>query len=273
MSETSLCDKLLNLKLFTYEMKKHWKCIISFLTALLIGFLIGKFCSVGLWNYVDFSQKASPWEVFYYTFSAFGVIGTCSAVLVALAKDSIIRFFSHPNVEISLSEDDGISEEVDYEQQTPQANCYNCVLRVKNSVSVQAKTRSAVMEQIKYAEKKGKSSKEIKDYQNGQPILGWEGDGIDLPKGISKDIRLFHINAPGRSVTPSEQGTDEPHIELNGFKLKDFQSRKGYWEILYYISYDSGEHIHFKLTVEWDGTWKSRKTEMKDVLNVKLEKL
>lgn len=252
-------------------MRKHCKCILLCLCFFIVGFFVGIISKFGLWSLIDPTKKAGLWEVINYVFSSLGAIGTCAAVVVALGKESILRYFSHPNVEIGLVDEDGISEDIDSEQQTPQASCYNCVLRVKNSGSAQAKTCFAAIEHIRYADRKGKTLREIKDYQNNNTQLTWEGEGVDLPKGISKEIRLFYIDAPGSSVTPGEQHQDIPLLEINGFKLKDNQSKKGVWEILYYISYDSGEHIRFKLSIDWDGTWKSRKTEMKEVLKVKLE--
>ena len=43
----------------------------------------------------DFEKQYGIWEIVYYFVSILGAFGTCAAVIVALERDAIIRFFHH----------------------------------------------------------------------------------------------------------------------------------------------------------------------------------
>lgn len=180
-----------------------------------------------------------------------------------------MNFLHHPDLSFSLTDTDGFVEEIDSSQQNPQAEKYNCVLRITNKGTVAASSCFVCIEDISYADSKGRTLHKMKDYQSKMK-LWWEDTYVEIPKGLSKEIRLFNIESVSGVGTPVANSSS-CHLELNGFKLKDTKSKKGYWEICYYIGYNNGEHKHFKLLVEWNGDWKTRKTEMKDVLRIKLE--
>lgn len=252
-------------------MKTVCKYGIVCLMSIIIGFAIGFLWQKNAWMNLDNARKSNTWEIIYYIFSIIGSLGTVGAVIVALGKEAILRHLYHPQLDIEFAEEFGISEDIDTEQQTPKTETYDCELKITNNGSVAAKTCEVIIEQVGYSDKKGRSLRYMKDYQSKTSKLVWESSKVEIPKGISKELRLFNIASPGSLGTPGEESTT-CHLELNGFKLKDNKSSKGYWEISYYIVYDNGEHNHFKLTIEWNGEWKSRKTEMKDVLHVNLIK-
>lgn len=233
---------------------------------MIVGFFINK----NIWTIIDSSKTIGIWDLIYYMFSILAALGTWAAVVVAIWKDSIIRLFYHPDIKLCLSDSNGYSEEVDTSQQTPQAEVYNCILKISNNGSVPAKCCEVILTNIGYATKKGNTLKPLKDFSAHSNKLWWESPFVEIPNKISKEILLFHIDAPGSSVTPTASSSNA-HIDINGFKLKDKNSMKGYWELSYYLGYENGERKQFMLSIEWTGEWKTRKTEMQDVLHVKLE--
>lgn len=62
-----------------------------------------------------------------------------------------------------------------------------------------------------------------------------------------------------------------PKILFNGLELKSHYLEKGYWTIEYYISCKNGNASKFVLNVEWSGEFKSRATDMTEVLKVQIE--
>lgn len=251
-------------------MKVLYKYLAVCVICVFIGIVIGLLSTKNAWLCLDNTKVYGIWELLYYVFSIIGAIGTVSAVIVALAKETILRMIHHPDINIRFNEEFGISEEIDIEQQNPETETYDCVLKISNVGTVAARSCEVYIDQVSYADKKGKTLHPLKDYQ-GKSKLWWEASLVEIPAGLSKEIRLFHIDSPNSNVVPGAVPITACYLELNGFKLKDRKAQKGYWEITYYISHDNGEHKHFKLTIDWNGEWKSRKTEMKDVLHVKME--
>lgn len=250
-------------------MKKRLCVVIAFGLMFGGGFIMGLLCHRNAWINVDSGEPYSLLVVLYYLFTILGAIGTLCAVLVALFKESILNFLHHPDLSFTLTDSDGFVEEIDSSQQNPQADKYNCVLKITNNGTIAASSCFVCIEDIGYADSKGRTLHKMKDYQNKMK-LWWEDPYVEIPKGLSKEIRLFNIDAVSGVGTPVSNSAC-CHLELNGFKLKDNKSKKGYWEICYCIGYNNGEHKHFKLIVDWNGEWKTRKTEMKDVLHIKLE--
>lgn len=121
---------------------------------------------------------------------------------------------------------------------------------------------------IKY----GKSKANIKSIKNsGNKQVRWTSSVVDIPIGIPSRIKLFEIINPNSVGTPGKEVTVNPKISFNGLELKNQYLEKGYWSIEYYISCKNGNASKFVLNVEWTGEFKSRATDMIDVLNVQIE--
>ena len=247
--------------------------VIPFL--IMLGIVIGLLLQKAAWLNIDFNRQYGIWEILYYLVSIIGALGTCAAVVVALERDSIIRYFHHPELDIQFLEESGFVEDIDLEQQNPASDSYSCIIKIENKGSVVAKSCEVLLDQVSFAEKKGRSLRCIRDNSNKPSNkLWWESAHVEIPAGISKELKLFSIEAPGSSVTPNEVNTNTVlHLELNGFKLKDNKSSKGYWELSYYMVYDNGDHKKFKVCVEWNGEWRTRKSEMKDVLHINIQNI
>lgn len=102
--------------------------------------------------------------------------------------------------------------------------------------------------------------------------MQWTSSGVDVPIGIPSKIRLFEVINPNSIGTPGENSSEKPRILFNGLELKNNQSEKGYWIIEYYISCRNGKVSKFSLNVEWNGEFKSRTTDMEEVLNVEINR-
>lgn len=46
---------------------------------------------------------------------------------------------------------------------------------------------------------------------------------------------------------------------------------KGVWAIEYFITCKNGEVFKFKINIDWNGEFKSRATDMTEVLTIKIE--
>lgn len=252
-------------------MKNNKFLIALIIFTLIIGWFIGFICHKNMWIAYSPEIKYGVWDIIYYFSAIISAFGTLGAVVVALFKEKIIRMFSRPEISLQL-EDNSFSEEVDTEQQIPVSNQYYGKLIVKNNGNVMATGCEIFIEEVKYAKSKEKNLRDITD-ANTKKKLDWGADKVDIPISIPKQIILFTIDTPNTYGTPNSSELSNCSLNLNGMKLKDNHSKKGYWEICYYISNTETDHKRFKLTIEWTGEWKTRKTEMLECLKTNFEVL
>lgn len=253
-------------------MKKKKTLIILLVLVLFLGWFIGWISNKNSWIVYSSEKKYGVWEIIYYISAVITAFGTLGAVFVALFKDRIARLFSSPDLVLEMNDDKCFCEEVDSEQQTPISSQYQGLLNITNKGNVVASGCEVYIASVKYKKSKEKNFKDITDAETKRKLF-WEAAKVDLPVEIPKQIWLFRIDKPNSFGTPTSSNAQsaQPHLQLNGIKLKDNYSEKGIWEISYYINNVENGHTRFKLTIEWNGVWKTRKTEMTDVLKVNFE--
>lgn len=238
-------------------------------------FLLGGLCVGGalILSYCLFNTSLKstapydPWDIAVKLFQIIGAIGTVLAVIVALTKESIMRWLYAPSLTVSLI-DNGITENVSENQRVPVANSYECLVNIDNKGSLVAFGCKVFVSDIKY----GKSESNTKSIKNsGSKQLRWTSSGVDIPIGIPSRIKLFEIINPNSIGTPGTDNIEKPKISFNGLDLKSYQLEKGYWVVEYYINCKNGNAFKFVLYIQWNGDFKSRATDMKDVLKIKIE--
>lgn len=242
----------------------------------LSGFFVGLLCQKRIWSIVDPAKQIGIWELIGIFVAMIGSFGTCAAVVVAIAKERIIRFFNHPIISASLQNTDvGFFEDVDTEQSNPISSEYYCIAEILNSGKVSANDCEVKIGKILCPDRKGRMKPIRNDTGTISGKVPWnkEEDKINLPINIPRDICLFKITPP--TVMPNSDSPivdNDPILSICGFPLIDKKSQKGTWEVHYYVSYDAGENTHYVLTINWTGEWKNRLSEMKEELKIKLSK-
>ena len=246
--------------------------IIKPTVLILLGILIG-FGIIILWycfSETTLKKEATydPWLISNYVFQIIGAIGTIMAVIVALSKEAIMKWLYSPSLRIDLV-DNGISENIPNEnQRVPEASSFECYVNIENVGSIAAFGCKVHISDVKH----GKSKQNAKSIKSSYKQLYWTSQNVDIPIGIPSKIRLFEIINPNSVGTPSsEQNIKKPSINFNGCNFKKHQTEKGVWIFEYYISCKNGEVKKFKATIEWNGEFKSRATDMADILTVTIE--
>ncbi len=238
-------------------------------------FLLGGFCgcsSIILWyclsgTTLKAQDSYDPWDIAVKLFQIIGSIGTVLAVIVALTKEAIMKWLYSPSLTVSLI-DNGVTENVSENQRVPEANSFECFANIDNKGSLAALGCRVYISDVKY----GKSKANIKSIKHsGGKQLWWTSTMVDIPIGIPSKIRLFEIVNPNSVGTPGKEVVANPKISFNSLDLKKNCLEKGCWEIEYYISCKNGNASKFVLNVEWTGEFKSRATDMAEVLKVQIE--
>jgi len=254
---------------------KKWISILIYLLVLVVGWLLGWLSNKNMWIAFSPEVKYGAWEVIYYIATVLAAFGTVGAVVVALFKEKIMRLLNHPDIVLTMKDEKCFAEDIDSEQQNPSSSQYRGLLKVDNKGNVPATGCEVFIEKVQYAKSRDKKLKDITDTGQKSKLM-WDSPKVDVPVNIPKQILLFKIDKPNAYGTPSEAGAPQNtpcHLQLNGIKLKDNCSEKGIWEVTYYINNNEIGHLRFKLSIDWNGEWKTRKTEMIDVLKVKFETL
>lgn len=249
--------------------------IIGVLLILVLGWFIGWLSNKNMWLIYNSEVKYGIWEIIYYIAAIITAFGTLGAVFVALFKEKIDRLFTCPNLVLTMKDDKCFSEDVDSEQQNPMSSQYLGILNVHNQGNIVATSCEVFIEKVQYAKTRDKRLKDITDAESKRKLT-WEAHRVDVPVNIPKQVMLFKIDKPNAYGTPSASNNPQGaqcHLQLNGMKLRDNMSEKGVWEITYYISNLETGHTRFRITIDWNGEWKTRKTEMVDVLKVKFDTL
>ena len=215
-------------------------------------------------------ETYDPWQITYYFFQVLGTIGTLLAVVVALAKEAIMKWLYSPTLEVSLI-NEGITENIDNEnQRVPEANSFECYANIENCGSLAALGCKIFISDVKFGKSKS-NLKSINSLKNKQ--LKWTSVEVDMPIGIPSRIRLFEIVNPNSMGTPQDGlSKRKSRISFNGCELKSHYLEKGVWVFDYFITCKNGEVSKFGITIEWNGEFKSRATDMADVLKVQIEK-
>ena len=229
------------------------------------GSVIGWYCSHNI--NLTVQDFYDPLDIATKLFQIVGAIGTVLAVIVALAKEAIIKWLYAPSLTTSLI-DSGITENLSENLKVPVANSFECLASIDNMGSLAALGCRVYISDIKHGKSKG-NIKPIK-YSRGKQ-LRWTSPGVDIPIGIPSRIKLFEIVDPNSVGTPGKEDVVNPKISFNGLKLNDKYLKRGNWIIEYYISCKNGDAFKFVLTVEWTGEFKSRATDMAEVLKVQIE--
>ena len=239
----------------------------------LLGLLVG-IGSLVLWYCLSSTKlkeqnEYDSWQLAYYFFSIIGAIGTLLAVIVALAKEAIMKWLYSPDLKVSLI-DDGITEVITNEnQRVPEANAFECHVSIENNGSLAALGCKAFISELKHG-KSRTNLRTVKNLKNKQ--LRWISAEVDMPVGVPNKIKLFEIVNPNSIGTPQAGTNDQKsQITFNGCELKNSLSEKGVWEIDYFISCKNGDVSRFVATIEWNGEFKSRATDMMDILKVQIE--
>lgn len=203
------------------------------------------------------------------------MFATFAAVIVALFKDEIMKWFKRPNVDVSLVNENGFEENLDLNQKNPQAKAYICSLKLENIGNVEALQCQLFISEVRIRKNDKKLWNPLKSNKS-QNVVKWGRDkagSIDIPSSTSNKTELFRLAKNEISSLPTTTTTkakDKTIFLLHGFESMHKFQNGGDLEIDYYLKYKNGNTIKFTISVYWDGKWENRMTEMQNNLTIKL---
>lgn len=238
-------------------MTKNLVLFIIGIILLIIGGIIGGF----IFHNVDFSQL----EVLRLMLMFLGSLLTLLAVIVSLEKESLLNYLHPVKLEVVMS-DDGLSEDADLEQTIVKATEYSGILSIVNNSAAPA--MDVTLEIINVSYKQGSNYKPFHLTRNCFVNLNGNNRPIDIHSKRNHLAHLFSISAPNAKSTPDKTQENAPTLVLFGLENMSLP-KKTNWQIKYRLSHSKGA-FDIVLEIEWDGSWKNRKSEMQTCCSVKL---
>lgn len=238
-------------------MSRYCLIFLFGLSLLLIGAIVGGV----VFSNIEFPQL----EVIRLLLMFLGSLLTLLAVIVSLEKETILAWLHPVKLDANLS-DDGLSEDADTEQTIVKATEYSGILSIVNNSSGPA--MDVTLEIISVAYKQGSNYKPFHLTRNCFVNLNGNIRQIDIHSKRNHFAHLFTISAPNAKSTPDNSKETKPNLVLIGLENLNLP-KKNSWQIKYRLSHSKGAS-DITLSLEWDGIWKNRKSEMQTCCTVKL---
>lgn len=239
-------------------MSKRITLFLIGLILLLAGFIVGAL----IFHNVAFPQL----EILRLALMLFGALLTLLAVVVSLEKEAILNLLHPIQLEAVLS-DGGLTEDADTEQTIVKATEYSGILSVINTSSNPAMDVSLEIIGVSY--KQGSDFKPFRLTKNCFVKINGTNTQVDIHSKRNHLVHLFSISAPNAKTTPNAAQDNSPILVISGLEDMGLPASKTSWRLNYRLSHSKGAS-DIQLDIEWDGTWKNRKSEMQTCCTVKL---
>lgn len=232
---------------------------------------------IGVWHYSESCLNKSygiP-ELIYYSTQVIVAFATTAAVIVALFGREIRSYIFKEKVQISLV-NGGIKEFLGETANTakPEAQNYDCSLLITNDGSKEIEDLQMFLLEVKYKSDSGAKYKKLVGFEN--KTLYWRTpEQVSTFLGIdeSKRIPLFKIYPKASCQTPDSSKASDLRMRLIGYQLPAKYYAKGVWYAKYQLRTKRRVLKTFELTVQWNGEWYNRYSEMVDVVNVNIKEI
>lgn len=248
---------------------------------IIIGFVLGYFAGV------YFPQISIPEieertinQVEFNTMILRGLalLATFLAVIVALFKEEIRSIWKNVKLNVVIPENpiqESLGKENvnagDSNKEFITANHYSGKVHIINKGTIPVLNAELYLEKIEYFKKDNSQPKEIE--VSGKAIK-WDKEEETkslIPSNGQKTCELIFIGAPSEESLPdgSESTSKNPSMQIGETEIpKDFQNGK--FVAHFAIHSISCKCKKFKTSIEWDGKWHTRLTEMSDSLTLKM---
>lgn len=246
-------------------MNTMYRYLIVLVFGCILGYLFNVVFQIYVCNYIPMSFK----DIMELILTALGCLGTFGAVIVALFKDDIERWFKKVKFEFCLSSDSFIELTEGPVNEIRAISYYNNVI-IQNTGNIYANNCELYLESAQLYNEQNKVIYSITP--DNEPI-NWSTQTtlIGLPIKGKKSLKLFELFEPEHSSDPNGTiNTSVPIFQFLGVK-NGTAAEKGKWKITYCLMCQNTEPFRFCIDINWNGEWRNRKADMENQLTIKLE--
>jgi len=214
-------------------------------------------------------------EYYGLMISSISAIVTFLAVVIALFKEDIRKWWEYSRVEASIPNEsfyEILKNNIDSSVQPLEAEKYDCKIQIFNSGNISAMGLEVQLESLIYSGVDFPTPQNIETY--GHSIY-WNGQKelkINLPPEGKKSISILELIAPEQQSSPEGEDVSIPcQLNIAGIEnSKDYS--KGKWTASFAIFSTNAKPIRFQIEIDWNGRWEKRVTEMRNHLKIELKK-
>lgn len=251
-------------------MKKGYVVLIS-IGVLIVGYCVGVYLP---YTHIPFEVTLEPIskkEVWELVIAAFGALGTFGAVVAALFLNEIRSWFKRVKFNVQLLDKD-IIEEVHNVKDSKKASRYYNYIEFYNNGNINAENCELYLESAFFTSKESPTKGSLSVPNTPIEWLS-NNNTVYIPKkGGKKVLQAFSLFAPQKQSTPDgAKETNPASIKILG--LESMEASAGEWELNYALYSTTADAKKIKVTINWNGKWEERKTEMKDILKINVVEL
>jgi hypothetical protein len=248
------------------------KLIFGFII-LIVGYIIGTIVPLEYLKPNIIQKDLNSGEFYTIVINSFSVIVTTLAVIVALFKEDIRKYWEFASLDISFKDGKELHEILEDEKTNTPSNInkatkYESVILIANKGKLPARNCELYLERLTFKNSQYVSNQDI-------PIVGialeWWGKNertILIPSTGKAYIGVCEIYPPqdhsfGTSESsPSETSTPiKPKILFGNVESPSIYE-SGTWEAIFVLYSENAKPVKFTIEITWNGEWKHRLADM-----------
>ena len=249
------------------------------LSLIIIGYILGNCIPIEILRPNITTKEITLNDLYTRIISIIGTIVTVFAVIVALAKEDIRKWWDFASFEIRFRDENKMIEILTNELSSAtsgnsyKAKKYESILIIKNKGSIAAKNCEIYLERLQFKSNDFPSHQEI---QSSSKPLSWNNNSnnsILIPATGKAYISAFEIILPSIQSVPSEQSTStdvKPKIIIGGAESPN-NFINGTWEAKFIIYSENTKPCDFSIIIKWNNKWENRLVDLSKHLTVDLK--
>ena len=254
---------------------KWYKKIGLGLVISIIAYIIGNLVPIEFLKPKIKVTEIESAEYYNLMIGSISAIVTFLAVVIALFKEDIRKWWEYSKVEASIPEQsfyEILKNNIEPGKRPLEAEKYDCKIEVYNSGNISAMGLEIQLESLVYSGVDFPTPQVIETLGHSICWNGQKESKINLPPEGKKSISILALNAPEQQSSPEGKDVSIPcMLSIAGIENpKDYL--RGKWTAAFAIFSTNAKPIRFKIVIDWNGRWENRVTEMKNHLTINLTK-
>lgn len=261
------------LQIFKYWFQKFIRYCLNFFGTLgWIFLLVSLFLIVYSFSIFVHNPSIDKMEALSKMSSPIAALASFATVIVALFKESMLRSLHKAKFTINYSKSELLPQ--NRENGTSlELLSYQYFLGIENCGGEPAIDCMIEPYNIMYKKSSDKKFVSINKKVDFSNFL-WKSEIRDIPVNFTRTVKLFDIKRPMIYGTPDDnKNISRSDLSFAGCKIYSMQDRKGIWQIDYILNCQNGSQLKFRLTLEWDGDFKTTREEMDNCVQIKINTL
>lgn len=252
-------------------------CILGL--AVLTSYLIGSFCPVDFLRPNLVNKDITLNEIYTRVATIIAAFMTFLAVMVALFKEDIRKYWEYAKLELKTRDKKGFREVL---EDTPPSTSgqpskivqrYESILIIENIGTISAKNCEIYIESLKCNNENYIEPNEVP--YNHEPLKWIHNDSASTilhSKGKGY-VKIAEIRPQNKVAKPNNKEIIEPPKIIIGNIEPSPQFQNGTWNIALLICSENADTTRCILTIKWNGKWHDREADMSNLtLDLKIIK-